>query len=128
MKKLIKTIAFALVATVVTFNANADDKKTEATLNVGMYRVNNSLKMNVLVENKSGKASEIKLKNNKGEVLHWETVSKKTKSYSKKWNMEGLEDGKYTFEITNGKEKIVKEFELSTKNPTPADLRTIALK
>ncbi|WP_262709277.1 hypothetical protein [Emticicia agri] len=40
MKKLTSTIAIALLATTLAFNANAEDKKIEyksSNLNVGMY-------------------------------------------------------------------------------------------
>ncbi len=128
MKTLFKTLAIALVATGLTFNANAvDDKTNKATFNVGMYRVENTMKMNVLVEKMEGSTTNIALKDSKGETIYSETLSKKGTKYSKKWNLENLADGKYNFVISNGSEKIVKEVNLSTKNPTPADYRTIAL-
>lgn len=128
MKKLFKTLVIALVAIGLTFTANAaDDKTNKATFEVGMYRINNTMTMSVFIEKALGKSVVVELKDAKGETLHSETIGKKTVKYSKKWNLENLSDGKYSFVISNGTEKIVKEIGLTTKTPIPADSRTIAL-
>jgi hypothetical protein len=128
MKTLFKTLAIALVATGLTFNANAaDDKTKKSTFDVGMYRVNNTMTMKVMIEKAVGNNILVELKDSKGETVYSEIVNKKAAKYAKKWNLENLTDGKYSFVISNGAEKIVKEIDLTTKTPVPANARTIAL-
>jgi hypothetical protein len=126
MKKLFKTLAIALVATGLTFNANAtDDKTNKSTFEVGMYQVTNSMKVKVLITKTSGSAVSISLKDEKGVEIYSEKLGKKDTSYSRKLNLENLSDGKYTLEVSNGSEKTVKEIDLSTKAINPAEFRDI---
>ncbi|CAH0996287.1 hypothetical protein EMA8858_02418 [Emticicia aquatica] len=124
----------ALVAGIFTFStvlaAEPIDNKLEAekTFKVGMYRIVNSMKVNVIIEKKEGKALEISLKNERNETIYTEFVSKKTNKLSKKFDLTGLADGKYHFDITNGKETITKEINLETHQPIPADYRTVEVK
>jgi hypothetical protein len=126
MKKLFKTLAIALVATGLTFNANAaDDKTSKSTFEVGMYRVTNTMKINVLITKTTGAAVSISLKDENGTEVYSEKLGKKDTSYSRKLNLENLSDGKYTLVVSNGTEKTVKEIDLSTKALNPADYRNI---
>lgn len=134
MKKNLKNFAMALVAGIFTFStvlaAEPVDTKLDAnkTFGVGMYRIVNSMKVNVAVEKLKGNTVEITLKNEKNETIYTEFVGKKLVKFSKKFDLTGLADGKYRFEITNGKEKITKEVNLETRQPIPADYRTVEVK
>ena len=118
MKTLVKTIAIAAL-TAMTFISNATDTNvapTKATtFAVGIYQSVNTLKVNIMIEKEEGKALLVELKDKNGEILASERVGKNDKLYHAKFDMSELEDGKYTFVITKGDEKVVKEFELSTK-------------
>lgn len=130
----LKNWTLALVAGVFTFSTVlatepiATKLDADKTFDVGMYRITNSMKVNVMIEKKSGKSLEISLLNEKNEVIYTEYVSKKVNKFAKKFDLEGLADGKYRFEISNGKEKITKEVNLETHQPTPADYRTVVVK
>ena len=129
MKTLVKTFAIAVLSA-MTFISNASDKNAEPTkaktFEVGMFQTINSLKMNVMIEKTTDKDLLVVLKDEKGEILAREHVSKGEKNYHGKYDMSQLEDGKYTFEFTKGTEKIVKEVNLVTTKPTTIN-RQIAL-
>ncbi len=81
-----------------------------------------------MIAKEQGNWVEIRLKNADNETIYVEVVNRKTKQFAKKFDLEGLEDGKYRFEITNGKETIVKEINLQTNAPTVASYRTVEVK
>ncbi|MFN3489052.1 MAG: hypothetical protein ACK4YV_07950 [Emticicia sp.] len=134
----LKNFAIALVASVFTFSTvlasepigKKDESKTASkrTFNVGMYHIINSMKVNVLIEKQEGKALDIALKNDRNEVIYSEVIGKKASRFSKKFDLVGLSDGKYHFEISNGKEVITKEVNLETHAPTPAEYRSMEVK
>jgi hypothetical protein len=118
MKTLVKTFAIAALSA-ITFISNATDTNSaptkSKTFEVGIYQSVNTLKMNVMIEKSTDKDLTVVLKDKNGEVLASERVGKNDKTYHAKFDMSGLEDGKYTFEFTKGNEKVTKEVELSTK-------------
>jgi hypothetical protein len=134
MKKTLRTSAMALVAGIFSFAtvlaAEPNESKLDAnkSFDVGMYRITNSMKVNVMIEKLKGNTVEISLKNDKNETIYTEYVGKKLSKFSKKFDLAGLTDGKYRFEITNGKEKITKEVNLETRQPIPTDYRTVEVK
>ena len=127
MKTLQSTIAIALLATTVFFNANAEDKKVEkaeaattsnsilnykmSNLNVGMYEVGNvnSLQLSLSLTKDAGKIAIVKLMNEKGDVLNEDRIGKKATGYKFKYDFSTIEAGKYFIEITNGEYVITKE-------------------
>ncbi len=123
MKTLKTTIAIALLATTVFFNANAEDKRTENTnsntmlnykstnLNVGMYEFGqaNSMKLNLALTKDAGKTATIKLMDAKGTLLNEERIGKKLTGYNFRFDFSTVEAGKYFIEITNGEHIITKE-------------------
>lgn len=129
-----KNFAMALVAGVFTFSTVlatepvATKLETNKTFDVGMYRITNSMKVNVAVEKLKGNTVEITLKNEKNETIYTEFIGKKLVKFSKKFDLTDLADGKYRFEISNGNEKITKEVNLETHQPMPADYRTVVVK
>ncbi|MCE7066373.1 hypothetical protein [Dyadobacter sp. CY326] len=123
MKNMIKTLAAAafglLLLTGNTF-ANPIDSKAECKNNscekfkVGMYRVKNTVSMNLLMEKQKGERVVIRLMDTKGNMLHEEYVPKYLTKYGRKLNFDEIRDGVYTLEISNDSEKIVKSIYLAT--------------
>jgi hypothetical protein len=125
MKTLKTTIAIALLATTVFFNANAEDKKTATTntssstmldykssnLNVGMYESGkaNSLKLNITLTKDAGKMATVKLMDENGSVLNEERIGKKLAGYNFRFDFSTVKSGKYFLEVTNGENIITKE-------------------
>ncbi|MBB6004855.1 hypothetical protein [Arcicella rosea] len=124
MKTFIKSFAIAVLS-VMSFVASATNKNEPASnkksFAVGMYQTINTMKMNVLIEKTTSKNLFISLKNEKGEVLHKERVGKNSQKYHGKFDLSELEDGAYSFEITDGESKIVKNVNIGTKNPEPVN-------
>ncbi|MGX7686251.1 hypothetical protein [Flectobacillus sp. BAB-3569] len=109
------SISALTVLSVVSFanNDNNNANKTK-TFEVGMFKSKNSLNMNLMLEKVTDKKVKIILKDPSGKVLHQEYVAKNTPSYYGKFDMSQLEDGVYTFEITDGTEKIIKTVNLQS--------------
>jgi hypothetical protein len=121
MKNLVKTFAIAALSA-LSFISNATNNgmapTKSKTFEVGMYQSVNTMKMNVMIEKSTDKNLIVTLKNEEGETLYYERVTKNTKMYHGKYDLSELADGKYTFEFTKGNEKLVKEVNLVTTKPT----------
>lgn len=123
MKNLLK--AAAAVALFVTISQVKADPivspKAECKNNtcekfrVGMYRVRETMSMNVMMEKDKGEKVAIRLLDSKGKLLHEEFVARYLTKVGRKLNFEEMSDGVYTIEISNDTEKIVKSVYLTTK-------------
>lgn len=134
MKKLVKSLCLALLAIVVAeYSALAEERPTPAptaktkSFQVGMYQSANTLKMNLLIEKAASEKLTVTLRNEKNDIIYSEQVGKKSEKYWRKFDLDGMKDGLYRFEISNGKDKIVKEVELSTDKPIGEPERVVAL-
>jgi hypothetical protein len=117
MKNLVKTFAIAALSAVSLISNGADNNSAPTkskTFEVGMYQSVNTLKMNVLIEKSTDKNLSVVLKDEKGEILYTERVTKGESKYHGKYDLSQLADGKYTFEFTKGDEKVMKEVNLSS--------------
>lgn len=121
MKNLVKTFAIAALSA-LSFISNATSNGVaptkSKTFEVGMYQSVNTMKMNVMIEKSTDKNLTVILKNEKGEILCNERVTKNVTCYHGKYDLSELADGKYTFEFTKGDEKVIKEVNLSSEIPT----------
>ena len=128
MKTIIKPlfVAVALVATSFA-NVNAHNPSKTKSFEVGMYQTTNTLKLNLMVEKQVGNRLEIAIKNEKGEVLYTETIAKNDAKYHGKYDFSQLGDGQYSVEISAGKEKVIKNINLSTNTPEPETNRSISM-
>ncbi|MPR36187.1 hypothetical protein [Salmonirosea aquatica] len=92
---------------------------------VGMYRIQKSLTMNVLVEKKLGDRVEVQLVDEKGHVLFEDVMGKREQKSGFKLNFSEIQDGKYSVVVTNGAQVITKEINLSTLNLYEMPARTL---
>ncbi|TDB63976.1 hypothetical protein [Arundinibacter roseus] len=92
---------------------------------VGMYRVKDSLSMKLLLEKQAGERVVVRLLNQSGETLHEEFLGKKMKKYARSFDFSQIKDGRYTLEISNGDERILKEIRLSTTDLIETPARTL---
>lgn len=106
MKKLFKTFALIALTSFASFAHENDNKAS--TFEVGMYSLDNSHKVRLILEKEKNVSLTITLKNEKGQVIFKEYLSKKSTSYDKYFNLSELKNGTYTFEIDNGSEKVTK--------------------
>ncbi len=93
---------------------NSAPEKYYESFRVGMYRVKNTLVMNLLLEKDKGVALNVKLLDARGKVLHQEYIGKGLRKVGQKFDFSEINDGEYKIEITNGDERIVKNISLST--------------
>ncbi|WP_221391526.1 hypothetical protein [Dyadobacter sp. NIV53] len=115
MKNSIKTFAVAFALIAASFTANAEDKETKksAGFGTGIYTTKSG-KINLLVDKASAETpTTFLLKNESGDVIYRETVSKKQQKFGRTLNVDELGAGKYEIEVTSNGEKQVKSFELS---------------
>jgi hypothetical protein len=134
MKNVMKSIAAAACG-IALLSANVSiamvGPKTECKNNrcenfqVGMYRLKNTVTMNVLLEKSKGERVVIKLLNEKGNVIHSEILAKPLEKYSRKFNFEEVPDGNYTLEISDENEKVVKNIHLTTNEVTEVKGRSL---
>ncbi|MCF0064054.1 hypothetical protein MUK70_27640 [Dyadobacter chenwenxiniae] len=124
MKNLMRSAAAAAFALfLISNNVSASPRvepKAECKNNscekfkIGMYRVRNTVSMNLLMEKQKGERVAIRLMDSKGKVLHEEFVPKYLSKYGRKLNFQEIKDGVYTLEVSNDYEKIVKSIYLAT--------------
>ena len=134
MKNVTKSI-FAAACGILLLSANVSaaiiKPKAECKNNrcdnfsVGMYRVKNTLSMNVLLEKTKGERVMIRLLNDKGIVMHEEIVAKSLEKYGRRLNFSEIQDGNYVLEISDENEKIVKNINLATTEITETQTRNL---
>lgn len=88
------------------------------TMGVAIYQSVNTSTMNLMIENYIEVPLKVRLLDETNAILHEEVVSKRLKSYRRKFNMEQVKDGSYTFEITDGFNRVVKTFRVDTPEVT----------
>jgi hypothetical protein len=120
MKNLQKTFIAAVCGLLMSSFVSAQQiqnsvsEKYYESFRVGMYRVKNSLVMNLLMEKEKGVGLEVKLTDARGKVLHHEYIGRGLRKVGQKFDFSAITDGEYRIEITNGDERITKNISLST--------------
>jgi len=116
MKTSIKTFAYALAfVSAFSLTANAEDKENKKStgFGTGIYATKTG-KINVRVDKYGTDApTMLLLRNEYGEIIYRETVSKKEQKIGRLLNVNDLDPGKYAIEIISKGEKQSKSFELS---------------
>ncbi|QJW91315.1 hypothetical protein HNV11_19000 [Spirosoma taeanense] len=130
MKTLIKPLLIALSLGFTTSAASFAETKpilrpaAAASYKVGMYPAVDG-KFVVLLDKQQGGHVDIQLKSDDGTVLYTEHLGKKQMKSRRKLNLNDLEDGLYTIEVTNGVETTRQTVTISTRVATSG--RTISL-
>ncbi|WP_373513206.1 hypothetical protein [Persicitalea sp.] len=126
MKKNVDTLllaaAFGLLVS-LSPSARADGNQPDpatvqppkSSFEVGMYRVKNSLTMNLLIEKKLGAQLVIMLLDERGRELHRESLGRRQQKCARLLNFAEIRDGTYTVVVKNGTEEVTKEIRLSTQ-------------
>lgn len=132
MRKLTKIFVSALLISGISFASFADDTPVGTakpkTFEVGLYTIKQTSKVKVFVEKNKGEKLLIRLKNEQGDVLHTETIGKSQTFYKGSYDLEQLQDGKYSFEIENSAERLVKNVQISTQKPVEVEKREVVIK
>lgn len=120
MKNFKTTFVAVMIGLLVSGSAfavqtqNVSGNKYYEPFRVGMYRVKNTLMMNVLVEKEKNTRVHIRLVDSNGKILHQEYVGKGIEKIGQKFDFSEISDGDYKIEIVSGEEKITKNVSLAT--------------
>ncbi|MBD2757003.1 T9SS type A sorting domain-containing protein [Spirosoma validum] len=123
MKTLIKSLALALTVSFATSaatfaNPNPGGRTAAvASYQSSVYTTING-KLSIALDKQTVGAVDVRLKNDKGDVLYSQHLGKKESQYRTRLNLSELPDGAYEVEITNGVDKTTHKLTLSTKTPT----------
>lgn len=124
MKNLIKLsfAAFCLLLTVSTSYAQGNECQS---FKIGMYPVVNTLKMNLLIEKDKGVPLFVTLRDEDNKIIHRQVMSRKSTLVGQKLDFAETEDGNYYLTISDGKNEIVKEIKLNTKQVVEVPSRAL---
>ncbi len=130
MKNVKKMLAVALCSlmmfpTLASTGGPDCQQRKPHTFEVGMYRVKDSLKMRLLLEKKAGQRVTVRLINQRGQVLHEETLGKRQRKYGRSFDFSQIKDGRYTLEITNRDEVVKRSINLTTTDLVETPARTL---
>ncbi|WP_128545287.1 hypothetical protein [Larkinella soli] len=127
MKRALNLLAIALLASAPVFATDPTDDGKEneklatapnvsrtKAMGVAIYQSIHTTKMNLLIENYIEVPLKVSLLNEDNEVLHSEKVSKRLKTYWRKFEMATMKDGLYTFEVSDGFTTVRKSFRIDT--------------
>lgn len=92
---------------------------------IGMYRVQESMTMRLMMEKQAGEKVTVRLLNDNGQTIHQEVVGKSTKKYACNFDFSNIQDGQYTIEIASGNEVITKSIKLATNQVVETAARTM---
>jgi hypothetical protein len=116
------TLSLSLVS--VTFAKGNEGEKTDkkvktsvAAFDASLYKVANTNKVKLAIDKIPETSVNLVLKDTKGTVIYEETLPKNNdQPYRRVFDIEGMEDGKYYFELYNKDQKITKKLEIATSN------------
>ena len=115
-----KLVALALFLSLSSFAADKkSDRKNNASssmvsLNAGLFQLVNTNKIKLAVDKGTEKRLQVKLKDAGGRVLYNELYNKDAEQYRRVFDLEGMNDGTYYFELLYGDQKLVKEVQIQT--------------
>ncbi|MBO9637267.1 MAG: hypothetical protein J7576_03785 [Siphonobacter aquaeclarae] len=74
-------------------------------------------KINFLVEKMKGKKLTVRLRDAKGQALFTEDIAKNAAGYARRFDVNSLEEGTYTLEVTDGETMVKKAVEIHREAP-----------
>jgi hypothetical protein len=100
--------------------AEKTDKKAKAsvaTFDASLYKLINTNKVKLAIDKIPEASVNVILRDNKGNIVYQEILKKNDdRPYRRVFDVEGMEDGKYHFELYNKDNKIIKKLEIETSN------------
>ena len=115
-----KLFVLALILSLSSFTADkkSDRKNTtssnQVALNAGLFQLINTNKIKLAVDKGTEKCLQVKLKDQGGRILYNEMYNKNAEQYRRVFDLEGMSDGTYYFELLYGDQKLVKEVQIQT--------------
>jgi len=120
---IVSNLFCALALTLSLTSFAADKKKTyedKAAVKAGafdaaLYKVNRTNKVKLSVDKGGDETLKIVLKDKGGNVFYSEVFNDASK-YRRVFDLDGMVDGVYTFELLHNKKKLVKEVMIQSTN------------
>ena len=119
-------LSLTLVLSLVSFSyakenmAEKTDKKAKAsvaTFDASMYKLVNTNKVKLAIDKMPEASVNVILRDSKGNIVYQEILKKNDdRPYRRVFDVEGMEDGTYQFELYNKDNKIIKKLEIETSN------------
>ncbi|MFD1143507.1 T9SS type A sorting domain-containing protein [Larkinella insperata] len=127
MKMLFASALIAL--TLVASSAFATDNagKAKATFQSAVYPMINSMKVGVNISKAKDSKVNIRLINNDGHTLVTKKLGKGHEATNFRFDLNGLEDGVYKVEISDGNYTEAKTVKLETRTPTVQTSRLVSM-
>jgi len=113
MKTNLKTFAIAVLAIAAPFFASATTPNSSASLKASMYVAKDG-NVKVFLENQYAKPATIVVKDVNEKVLFEKKAGASKNLIGLKFDVNGLPDGDYTVQISNGKDTFTQVLKLST--------------
>lgn len=111
MKTNLKAIALAALTLAAPLFASAATPNSNVSLKTGMY-VSKDGNLNVFLENQYVKPTTVVFKDANGKVLFERKAGYSKNLTGLKFDVNGLPDGEYTVEITNGKDAVTQSIKV----------------
>ncbi|TLU94399.1 hypothetical protein [Dyadobacter sediminis] len=114
--------AAALTLSLASFTTdkkkNSEEKETasRATIQASLYKLSDSNKVKLSVDKSTGDKLKITLKDKTGRLYYTEVYNEDDSRYRRVFDLNDMNDGKYTFELFYNKQKVVKTIEIQSKN------------
>lgn len=97
-------------------NSEEKEKASRTTIQASLYKLAESNKVKLSVDKSSDDKLKIILKDNSGRLYYSEVYNNKDSKYRRVFDLNDMNDGKYTFELFYNKQKVVKTVEIQSKN------------
>lgn len=118
---LAASVALTLAGTTSATAQSASQAPTVSTANPLKVRVNRlgeTLNFDVRFENPNAERISVDIQDGSSINLFRDAASASAPRYARRFDLSGLEDGTYTFVVTNGKEQFKQSFEIRTQVQT----------
>ncbi|MEO6686875.1 MAG: hypothetical protein ABIN24_12965, partial [Dyadobacter sp.] len=100
--------------------ADKTDKKVKASVasfDASMYKLVNTNKVKLAIDKMPEASVNVILRDGKGNIVYQEVLKKNDdRPYRRVFDVEGMEDGTYQFELYNKDNKIIKKLEIETSS------------
>ena len=110
--------ALALTFSLVSFTTDkkevTEDKDAAKVVkfDAALYKITQTNKVRLSVNKPAGENLRVSLRDRAGKVYYSELYNVSDSKYRRVFDLEGMGDGTYYFEMTNKKNKLVKEVEI----------------
>ena len=86
------------------------------TIQASLYKLADSNKVKLSVDKSDDDKLKITLKDKSGQLYYSEVYNEKDSKYRRVFDLNDMNDGKYTFELFYNKQKVTKTVEIQSKN------------